>query len=129
MVGAGDNYISGEGKAVSVNNGDKPFHRLQGLANHGRQAYPAAVNGTGTKRGSFGRQEEDGMDFSSSSEVGSTDTTTAPVAAKKDSKTVDARRFDVVTDTSRDALLRVPAADLHGAGLAEDEHGRRSRRC
>lgn len=45
------------------------------------------------------------MDFSSSSEVGSTDTTTAPVTAKKDSKTVDARRFDVVTDTSRDALL------------------------
>ncbi|WP_426268028.1 ribonucleoside-diphosphate reductase subunit alpha [Sphingomonas sp. LHG3443-2] len=45
------------------------------------------------------------MDFSSSSEVGSTDTTTAPVSAKKDSKTVDARRFDVVTDTSRDALL------------------------
>jgi ribonucleoside-diphosphate reductase alpha chain len=45
------------------------------------------------------------MDFSSSSEVGSTDTTTASVAAKKDSKTVDARRFDVVTDNSRDALL------------------------
>nr|WP_314444536.1 ribonucleoside-diphosphate reductase subunit alpha [uncultured Sphingomonas sp.] len=45
------------------------------------------------------------MDFSSSSEVGSTDTTTAPVAAKKDSKTVDARRFNVVTDTARDALL------------------------
>ncbi|NJC05076.1 ribonucleoside-diphosphate reductase alpha chain [Sphingomonas kaistensis] len=45
------------------------------------------------------------MDFSSSSEVGSADTTTAPAMAKKDSKTVDARRFSVTTDTSRDALL------------------------
>ncbi|WP_338501707.1 ribonucleoside-diphosphate reductase subunit alpha [Sphingomonas kaistensis] len=45
------------------------------------------------------------MDFSSGSEVGSTDTLTPAVAAKKDSKTVDARRFSVTTDTSRDALL------------------------
>jgi ribonucleoside-diphosphate reductase alpha chain len=45
------------------------------------------------------------MDFSSGSEVGSTDTTTPAVAAKKDSKTVDVRRFTVTTDTSRDALL------------------------
>jgi ribonucleoside-diphosphate reductase alpha chain len=88
-----------------VENGDKAENQLQGLANHGRQAYPAAVNETGTRRGPVGRQEEDGMDFSSSSEVGSTDTTTAPAPAKKDSKTVDARRFDVVTDNSRDALL------------------------
>ncbi len=88
-----------------MDNGDKARNRLQGLANRGWQAYPAAVNETGTQRGPLGRQEEDGMDFSSSSEVGSTDTTTAPVSAKKDSKTVDARRFDVVTDTSRDALL------------------------
>jgi ribonucleoside-diphosphate reductase alpha chain len=51
------------------------------------------------------RQEENGMDFSSGSEVGSTDTTTPAVAAKKDSKTVDVRRFTVTTDTSRDALL------------------------
>ena len=105
VVGTGDNYIPGEGKAVSVDNGDKARNRLQGLANRGRQAYPAAVNGTGTQRGPIGRQEEDGMDFSSSSEVGSTDTTTAPVTAKKDSKTVDARRFTVVTDSTRDALL------------------------
>lgn len=45
------------------------------------------------------------MDFSSGSEVGTTDVTTTATAAKKDSKTVDARRFDVVTDSSRDALL------------------------
>ena len=88
-----------------MENGDKAGNRLQGLANHGWQAYPAAVNETGTNSGHHGRQEEDGMDFSSSSEVGTTDTTTAPAPAKKDSKTVDARRFDVVTDNSRDALL------------------------
>lgn len=35
VVGAGDNYISGEGKAVAVDNGDKLMDRLQGLANHG----------------------------------------------------------------------------------------------
>ncbi|GAA3997371.1 ribonucleoside-diphosphate reductase subunit alpha [Sphingomonas humi] len=47
------------------------------------------------------------MDFSSGSEVGTTDVTTPPQAAKskKDSKTVDARRFTVVTDQSRDSLL------------------------
>jgi ribonucleoside-diphosphate reductase alpha chain len=46
------------------------------------------------------------MDFSSGSEVGATDAGTAPAAAaRKDSKTVDQRRFKVVTDNSRDALL------------------------
>jgi ribonucleoside-diphosphate reductase alpha chain len=46
------------------------------------------------------------MDFSSGSEVGTTDVTTPAVpAAQKDSKTVDVRRFSVVTDPSRDALL------------------------
>jgi ribonucleoside-diphosphate reductase alpha chain len=45
------------------------------------------------------------MDFSSSSDVGSTDVTTPVAATRKDSKTVDQRRFAVVTDSSRDALL------------------------
>ncbi len=45
------------------------------------------------------------MDFSSGSEVGSADVTTPAVAAKKDSKTVDVRRFNVVTDNKRDSLL------------------------
>jgi ribonucleoside-diphosphate reductase alpha chain len=46
------------------------------------------------------------MDFSSGSEVGTTDVTTpAAPAAQKDSKTVDVRRFSVTTDPSRDALL------------------------
>jgi ribonucleoside-diphosphate reductase alpha chain len=53
----------------------------------------------------MGRQEEDGMDFSSGSEVGNTDVTTTAPAATKDSKTVDVRRFSVTTDNSRDALL------------------------
>jgi len=45
------------------------------------------------------------MDFSSGSDVISSDVTTPAVATKKDSKTVDQRRFAVVTDSSRDALL------------------------
>lgn len=45
------------------------------------------------------------MDFSSGSEVGTADVTPTATAAKKDSKTVDERRFSVVTDPSRDSLL------------------------
>ncbi|WP_344708093.1 ribonucleoside-diphosphate reductase subunit alpha [Sphingomonas swuensis] len=45
------------------------------------------------------------MDFSSSSDVSSGDVAGTAVAAKKDSHTVDQRRFAVTTDTSRDALL------------------------
>src|SRR5215210_4719987 len=45
------------------------------------------------------------MDFSSGSDVSTGDVTSSVSAAKKDSHTVDQRRFAVVTDTSRDALL------------------------
>ena len=45
------------------------------------------------------------MDFSSGSDVSGGDVTTPASAVKKDSKTVDQRRFAVVTDTTRDALL------------------------
>jgi len=43
------------------------------------------------------------MDFASSSDVGSTDVSTTET--KRDSKTIDARAFQIVTDPSRDALL------------------------
>ncbi|HVF83223.1 MAG TPA: ribonucleoside-diphosphate reductase subunit alpha [Sphingomicrobium sp.] len=42
------------------------------------------------------------MDFSSGSNVGTDDVTAAPASS---SKTIDTRRFPVVTDSSRDALL------------------------
>ena len=43
------------------------------------------------------------MDFASSSDVGAGDVSTTET--KRDSKTIDARAFNVVTDPSRDALL------------------------
>src|SRR5215210_1270181 len=43
------------------------------------------------------------MDFASSSDVGTSDVSTNET--KRDSKTIDARAFNVVTDASRDALL------------------------
>src|SRR5688572_6996366 len=43
------------------------------------------------------------MDFASSSDVGNADVSNSET--KRDSKTIDARAFDVVTDVSRDALL------------------------
>src|ERR671919_2421596 len=43
------------------------------------------------------------MDFASSSEVSSDDVSVTE--AKRDSKTVDAKKFDVAIDASRDALL------------------------
>jgi len=43
------------------------------------------------------------MDFSSSSEVGAADVTATET--KRDSKTIDARAFNVMTDETRDALL------------------------
>jgi ribonucleoside-diphosphate reductase alpha chain len=43
------------------------------------------------------------MDFSTGSDVPNDESTVA--VAKRDSKTVDARAFDIVTDVSRDALL------------------------
>ena len=43
------------------------------------------------------------MDFATSSDVGSDDVSVTET--KRDSKTVDAKKFDVKTDSSRDALL------------------------
>ena len=43
------------------------------------------------------------MDFASSSEVGSEDVSITET--KRDSKTVDAKKFDVATDASRDDRL------------------------
>ncbi|MEO7503698.1 MAG: ribonucleoside-diphosphate reductase subunit alpha [Sphingomicrobium sp.] len=45
------------------------------------------------------------MDFSSSGDVASDDVAVAASAKGRTSKTIDSRAFDVVTDTSRDALL------------------------